>query len=417
MAVDPKDLAIFGGWAVRREFLPLHQPGFGPEEEAEVIAALRSGWVTMGPRVQRLEEAFRGLVGAPYALAVNSCTAALHLALVGLAIGPGDEVVTTPISFAATANVLLHVGAVPVFADVDPETLNLDPRAVAARITPRTKAILPVHLYGHPCDMDGLRELADRHGLVLIEDAAHAIEATYQNRRMGAGSAAAAFSFYATKNMTTGEGGMLVTWSEDLAERIEVLRSHGMSRGAWNRYGPEGFRHWDVLAPGYNYKLSDVLAAIGLAQLPKLEKFWVERRRLFHAYDRALADVPEIIRPAVRPDVRSAYHLYNIRVRVEQLRWTRDQVMAAVQAENIGLGVHFRAIHLHPYYRDRFGFQRGLCPVAEAASDRLFSLPLYPGLTDTDLHDVVTALAKVLEVARAHPFPAGTRENARTGAS
>jgi dTDP-4-amino-4,6-dideoxygalactose transaminase len=198
---------------------------------------------------------------------------------------------------------------------------------------------------------------------------------------------------------------MLITRNKDLAERIEVLRSHGMSRGAWNRYGSEGFRHWDILAPGYNYKLSDVLAAVGLAQLPKLEKFWVERRRLFHAYDAALAELPEIIRPAVRPDVRSAYHLYNIRVKVEQLRWTRDQVMAAIQAENVGLGVHFRAIHLHPYYRDQFGFRRGLCPVAEAASDRLFSLPLYPGLTDGDIRDVVAALAKVLAVARTHAFP------------
>jgi len=401
---DPNMLAIWGGSPVRTEFLPFHRPSFGPEEEAEVIAVLRSGWVTMGPRVQRLEEAFRDLLGAPCALAVNSCTAALHLALVGLGIGPGDEVVTTPISFAATANVVVHVGAVPVFADVDPETLNLDPRAVAERITPRTKAILPVHLYGHPCDLDALRDLADRHGLVLIEDAAHAIEATYQDRRMGAGSAAAAFSFYATKNMTTGEGGMLVTRNKDLAERIEVLRSHGMSRGAWNRYGSEGFRHWDILAPGYNYKLSDLSAAIGLAQLPKLEKFWVERRRAFHAYDAALADIPEIIRPAVRPDVRSAYHLYNIRVKVEQLHWTRDQIMAAIQAENIGLGVHFRAIHLHPYYREHLGFTRGLCPVAEEASDRLFSLPLYPSLTDDDIRDVVSALMKVLAVARKYPF-------------
>ena len=402
---DPKGLAIAGGPPVRAEFLPFHRPSFGPEEEAEVIAALRSGWVTMGPRTHRLEAAFRELLDTPYAVAVNSCTAALHLGLIGLGIGPGDEVVTTPLSFASTANVLVHLGAVPVFADVEPDILTLAPDAAAARITPRTKAIMPVHLHGHPCDMDGLKELADRHGLPIIEDAAHAIEATFRGRRMGADSTTAAFSFYATKNMTTGEGGMLVTRSKELAEGVEALRSHGMSRGAWNRYGSEGFRHWDVLAPGYNYKLSDVLAAIGLAQLPKLEKFWIERRRLFHAYDAALADVPEIIRPAVRPDVRSAYHLYNIRVRVEQLRWTRDQIMAAIQAENVGLGVHFRAIHLHPYYRDRFGFRRGLCPVAEAASDRLFSLPLYPGLTDGDIRDVVAALAKVLAVARTHAFP------------
>lgn len=402
---NPKGLAIAGGPPVRAKFLPFHRPSFGPEEEAEVIAALRSGWVTMGPRTHRLEAAFRDLLDTPYAVAVNSCTAALHLGLIGLGIGPGDEVVTTPLSFASTANVLVHLGAVPVFADVEPDTLTLAPDAAAARITPRTKAIMPVHLHGHPCDMAGLKELADRHGLPIIEDAAHAIEATFRGRRMGTDSTAAAFSFYATKNITTGEGGMLITRRKDLAEQAEILRLHGISRDAWNRYGEEGFRHWDILLPGYKYNMSDVLAAIGLAQLPKLEKFWVERRRLFHAYDAALVDIPEIIRPAVRPDVRSAYHLYNIRVRVEQLRWTRDQVMAAIQAENVGLGVHFRAIHLHPYYRDRFGFRRGLCPVAEAASDRLFSLPLYPALTREDITDIVTAVSKVLAVAREEPFP------------
>lgn len=404
---DSHALAICGGPPVRAEFLPFHRPSFGPEEEAEVVDTLRSGWVTMGPKTHRLEAAFREMLDIPYAVAVNSCTAALHLALLGLGVGPGDEVITTPLSFATTANVLVHVGATPVFADVEPDTLNLDPAAVAARIGPRTKAIMPVHLHGHPCDMDALRDLADRHGLLTIEDAAHAIEATYRGRKMGADSAAAAFSFYATKNITTGEGGMLITRRKNLAERAEILRLHGMSRDAWKRYGSEGFRHWDILLPGYKYNLSDVHAAIGLAQLPKLERFWVERKRLCERYDELLGDLPALIRPAVRPDVRSSYHLYNLRVKVERLRWTRDQVMAAVQAENIGLGVHFRALHLHPYYRERFGFQRGLCPVAEAASDRLFSLPLYPGLTEADVRDVVGAVTKVLDVARQHPFRSG----------
>jgi dTDP-4-amino-4,6-dideoxygalactose transaminase len=401
----PGTLAICGGPPVRREFLPFHRPSFGPEEEAEVVDALRSGWVTTGPKTHRLEAAFREMLGVPHAVAVNSCTAALHLALIGLGVGAGDEVITTPLGFATTANVLVHVGATPVFADVEPDTLNLDPAAVAARIGPRTKAIMPVHLYGHPCEMDGLEALARRHGLLLIEDAAHAIGAEYRGQPMGARADAAAFSFYATKNITAGEGGMLITRRKDLAERAQILRLHGMSRDAWKRYGDEGFRHWDILLPGYKYNLSDVLAAIGLAQLPKLAGFQAERQRLCAAYDRALADLPGLERPTVRPEVRSAYHLYSVRLRAEQLTWTRDQVMAAIQAENIGLGVHFRALHLHPYYRDRFGFRRGLCPAAEAASDRLFSLPLYPGLTDADVRDAVAAVRKVLAAARHHPFP------------
>jgi len=401
---DSKALAIFGGPPVRAEVLPFHRPSFGPEEEAEVVDTLRSGWVTMGPKTHRLEAAFREMLDVPHAVAVNSCTAALHLALIGLGVGPGDEVVTTPLSFATTANILVHVGAVPVFADVDTETLNLDPGAVATRIGPRTKAIMPVHLHGHPCEMNALRGLADRYGLFVIEDAAHAIEATYHGRKMGADSTAAAFSFYATKNITAGEGGMLITRRKDLAERAEILRLHGMSRDAWKRHGSEGFRHWDILLPGYKYNLSDVHAAIGLAQLPKLEKFWVERKRLSERYHQLLADLPEVIRPVVRSDVRSAYHLYSIRVKVEKLRWTRDQIMAAIQAENICLGVHFRALHLHPYYCDHFGFRRGLCPVAERASDCLFSLPLYPGLTEVDLHDVVAAVDKVVKVARENPY-------------
>lgn len=394
-----------GGPPVRREFLPFHRPSFGPEEEAEVIDTLRSGWVTTGPKTHRLEAAFREMLGGPCAVAVSSCTAALHLALVGLGVGPGDEVITSPVGFATTANVLVHVGATPVFADVEPDTLNLDPAAVAALIGPRTKAILPVHLYGHPCDLDALEALARRHDLLLIEDAAHAIGAEYRGRPMGSRADAAVFSFYATKNITTGEGGMLITRRQALADQAAILRLHGMSRGAWKRYGADGFQHWDILAPGYKYNLSDVHAAIGLAQLPKLERFWAERKRLFERYDELLAGMPDVIRPVVRSEVRSAYHLYSIRVNVERLRWTRDQIMTAIQAENIGLGVHFRVLHLHPYYRDHFGFQRGQCPVAEAASDRLFSLSLYPGLTDGDLRDTVTAVAKVLAAARDHPFP------------
>jgi dTDP-4-amino-4,6-dideoxygalactose transaminase len=389
-------LAIEGGTPVRPEFLPFHRPMLGPEEEAEVLDTLRSGWLTTGPRTQRFEAEFARYLGARYARGVTSCTAAMHLALVALGVGPGDEVITSPITFPATANVIVHVGATPVFVDVEPATLNLDVDQLEAQITPRTKAIIPVHFAGHACRMDALAALARRHGLAVVEDCAHAIETTWQGRHAGTWGNAGAFSFYATKSITTGEGGMLVTEDEDLAERIGVLRLHGISRDAWKRYGQEGFRHYETLSAGFKYNMYDLQAALGLAQFPKLEAFWARRRDIVQAYDAALASIPQIRRLEVVGPVRHGHHLYVVLVRTEELSRSRDEILNAIQKENVGLGVHFRAVHLQPFYRERYGFRPGQLPAAEYASERIISLPLYPAMDDRDVQDTIAAVSKVV---------------------
>lgn len=389
-------LAIEGGTPVRPEFLPFHRPMLGPEEEAEVLDTLRSGWLTTGPRTQRFEAEFARYLGARYARGVTSCTAAMHLALVALGVGPGDEVITSPITFPATANVIVHVGATPVFVDVEPATLNLDVDQLEAQITPRTKAIIPVHFAGHACRMDALAALARKHGLAVVEDCAHAIETTWQGRHAGTWGNAGAFSFYATKSITTGEGGMLVTEDEDLAERIGVLRLHGISRDAWKRYGQEGFRHYETLSAGFKYNMYDLQAALGLAQFPKLEAFWARRRDIVQAYDAALASIPQIRRLEVVGPVRHGHHLYVVLVRTEELSRSRDEILNAIQKENVGLGVHFRAVHLQPFYRERYGFRPGQLPAAEYASERIISLPLYPAMDDRDVQDTIAAVSKVV---------------------
>jgi len=398
--VHDERLVIEGGAPVRDSFLPFHRPSLGPEEEAEVLDTLRSGWLTTGPKTHRFEAAFARHVGAKHALGVTSCTAAMHLGLVALDVGPGDEVITSPITFPATANVVVHVGATPVFADVEPETLNVDVEQVEASITPRTKAIMPVHFAGHPCEMDALMHVAHRHGLAVIEDCAHTMEATLRGRRVGSWGDVGAFSFYATKNITTGEGGMLVTSKAELAERVEVLRLHGISRDAWKRNGLAGYKHWETLSAGFKYNMSDIQAALGLAQLPKLETFWDRRRAITKAYDDAFASIPEIARLEVKDGVRPSYHLYVILLRTERLSRTRDEILDALQLENIGVGVHFRGLHLHPYYRDRFGFKPGQFPTAEYASDRVLSLPLYPGMDDKAVDDTIAAVLKVVQRSR-----------------
>ncbi len=389
-------LAIDGGSPVRESFLPFHQPSIDSEDEAAVLETLRSGWLTTGPKAKRFEQVLAAYTGARHCVAVNSCTAALHLALEAAGVGADDEVITSPITFASTANVIVHRGASPVFVDVQPDTLNIDPAGIEAAITGRTKAIVPVDFGGHPCDLDPILEIARPRGLTVIEDAAHAIGAEYRGRRVGGIADLTAFSFYATKNITSGEGGALTTDNADWAERAGIMALHGISRDAWKRYSAEGYQHWDTIAPGYKYNMPDIAAALALSQFQKLDAFRARRAGLKRRMDARLGALPEITLPGERADVVHAHHLYPIVVRTEELGADRDTIMRAIQKENIGIGIHFRAVHLHPFYASTFGFRRGLLPHAEYYSDRTISLPLYPRMTDQDADDVVAAVEKVI---------------------
>jgi dTDP-4-amino-4,6-dideoxygalactose transaminase len=383
----------------RTHFLPFSPPAIGEEEIAEVVDTLRSQWITTGPKTRRFEVEFAATVGAPGALALNSCTAGLHTALATLGIGPGDEVITTPITFAASVNVIEHVRARPVLVDVEPDTLNIDPAAVAGAITPRTRAILPVHFAGHPADLDALFALADRHQLALVEDAAHALPAAYRGRPIGAGRNPAAFSFYATKNLTTAEGGML-TGDEDFLERARVFSLHGMSRDAWKRYDRGGSWRYDILLPGFKYNMTDIQASLGLAQLKKLGAFDARRREIVAQYQEAFGADDALQCPVERSEVSHAWHLYALRIRPEVLRIGRDRFLEELTRRNIGTSVHFIPIHTHPYYRDTYGYVAEDLPVAFQAFERLFSLPLHPRLSDADVGDVIEAVLDVANTFR-----------------
>lgn len=397
--LGPIEVPPVEGFRRRTEFLRFSPPSIGEEEVAEVVDTLRSGWITTGPKTHRFEQEFAAFVGSPAALALSSCTAALHTALAALEIGAGDEVITTPMTFSASANVVEHVGGHPVLADVEPDTLNLDPRAVEAAITPRTRAILPVHYAGHPADLDPLRALASRHRLHLVEDAAHALPARYRGTMIGAGTNPVAFSFYATKNLTTGEGGML-TAADELVGRSRVLSLHGMSRDAWKRYAQGGSWAYDVISPGFKYNMTDIQAAMGLAQLRKLAAFHARRRTVARRYSAAFAAHDALEPPTERPEVESAWHLYVLRLRPETLRIGRDQVIDELTARNVGTSVHFIPLHLHTHYRRRYGYAANAFPVAEVNYRRMLSLPLHPGLTDADVDYVVDAVLDVVSTFR-----------------
>ncbi len=377
------------------DYIMFHRPSLGLAEEEAVLAVLRSGWLTTGARTKALEKRFAAFRGCAHGVGTNSCTAALHLALVALGVGPGDEVITTPITFASTANVIVHAGATPVFCDVQPDTLNMDPESLAAVVTPRTRAIIAVHFAGHPCDMDEIADCVKGRGVVVIEDAAHAIEAEYRGRPTGSLGVAAAFSFYATKNVTCGEGGMLTTNDAALADRVSVLALHGISRDAWKRYSDEGYRHWDVVAPGFKYNMFDLQAALVDAQMDSLAGFWRRRRSLTEMYDEALGDTQGLEPLSRRDYVTTAYHLYVVRVG-QDAGVSRDAFIQALQSQGVGVGVHFRAVHLHPYYREAFGFRPGMLPVAEAAGDAVVSLPLYPSLREEQVERVVAACRRAV---------------------
>jgi dTDP-4-amino-4,6-dideoxygalactose transaminase len=387
---------------VRSDFLVFGSPDLQRPEIDEVVATLESHWIGMGPRCIRFEELFRQYIGCAHAVSVNSCTAGLELALDVLQIGPGDEVITTPLTFCATANVIVHRGARPVFVDVDAETGNIDPECVRRAISPRTKAILPVHLYGRPCEMDPLLALARERGLAIVEDAAHAIEARYRGRKVGAIGDMSVFSFYVTKNMTTAEGGMLTTENPVWADTVRVKRLHGISHDAWKRYSSEGFQPYDVLAAGYKFNMTDLQAALGIHQLARLEANLAIREQYWRVYDEGFSEMPEVQIPPRMPEEpvesgsRHARHLYTLILNTPPSPLSRWEFVEALKAENIGTGVHFVALHLTTYYREAFGYKRGDFPNAESISDRTVSLPLSPALTEEDLRDVIRAVKKVL---------------------
>jgi dTDP-4-amino-4,6-dideoxygalactose transaminase len=386
---------------MRETFLPFSTPTIDDDEINEVVDSLRSGWITTGPKVKRFEDAFKAYVGAPYAIPLSSATAGLHLTLLALGIKEGDEVITTPMTFASTVSMVILCGATPVLADIEPGTLNIDPAKIREKISPRTRAVIPVHFAGQSCDMDPIFALAREHGLTVIEDAAHAAGTEYKGRRIGSLDSISIFSFHPNKNITTGEGGMVCTADEALAEEIALLKFHGMSREAWKRFAASGSPNYDILMPGYKYNMMDIQAAIGIHQLPKLDRFIDTRTGIAELYNREFADVAELALPAYAPYVqRHAWHLYTPLVRIEKLDINRDQFMDELKRRNIGSGLHYKAIHHHPYYRDHLGIADDDLPMASYASERILSLPLFPRMTADDAEDVVTAVKEVIAAHR-----------------
>jgi dTDP-4-amino-4,6-dideoxygalactose transaminase len=386
--------------AMRPDYLVFGAPAMGDAEIEEVTSTLRSGWLGTGPRVARFEEEFADYTGATHAVAVNSCTAALHLSLLVAGAGPGTEVITTPMTFVATLNAIMHAGARPVLVDCDRETGLIDPDRIAAAVTPRTRVLLPVHMHGRPCAMDEILEIARDNDLLVVEDAAHAIEAQHGGRRVGTIGDLTCFSFYVTKNITTVEGGMVTTEREDLADRLKVLALHGMSRDAWRRYSDSGYRHYDVVEPGFKYNLTDLQAAIGLKQLPHIEEWLVRREAVWRRYDEAFRDLP-VGQPApVPPDVRHARHLYALLIDRDRCGIDRDTFMDRMHARNIGTGVHYIAAHLHTFYRDSLGYSPRDLPNATWISERTVSIPLSAHLSDDDVNDVIGAAHHAVEVVR-----------------
>jgi dTDP-4-amino-4,6-dideoxygalactose transaminase len=381
--------------ARRPDPIPFARPDVGDAEIADVIDVMRSGWLTTGPRVQRFERAFAEYIGVEHAVALSSCTAALHLSLLALGVGGGDDAATTPLSFCATANVILHVGARPLFVDVDRAGL-MDPAALAATITPRTRAVMPVHYAGRPADLDAIRAAANGVGASIVEDAAHCVEGAADGRKVGSSGEVACFSFYATKNLTTGEGGMATTRSAAIADWIRTASLHGMSRDGWSRYRTGQGAHYDVVMPGFKYNMTDLQAAIGLRQLARLPAMHARREALWTLYDEALAGLP-IERPAATPPgMVHGRHLYTVLIDERECGMTRDALMEALAARGVQTSLHFRALHLHPYYAERYGFVRGMYPNAEYISDRTLSLPFSSALTDAEALRTADALRDLL---------------------
>lgn len=383
------------GTTVKTEFLPFHTPCIDEREIRAVVETLESGWITTGPRTKAFEEAFAGYIGARHALAVSSCTAALHLCLDAIRLCEGDEVLVPTVTFTATAEVVAYFKAKPVLVDVDPVHFNLSPDDAERKITSKTRAIIPVHFAGHPSPMGCILDLAAANGLTVIEDAAHAIPARYRKQTIGTISPLTAFSFYATKTLTTGEGGMVTTEDDSLADRIRLMRLHGISRDAWKRYSAEGNWRYEILEGGYKYNLTDPQAALGLVQLSKCDSMWRARVEIAQKYDRALASVDAIRTPKVGFDVQPAWHLYVVLVEPSTLRLSRDEIIEELRSRGIGTAVHFIPLHLHPYYQRTWGYCAGQFPVAEDYFERCISLPIYPAMTPAQTDRVIDAIQDI----------------------
>jgi dTDP-4-amino-4,6-dideoxygalactose transaminase len=382
---------------VREEFLVYGSPLITQREVDAVNEVMKSCWIGTGPKVAEFEQRFCDYIGCRHAVALNSCTAALHLSLIASGVGPGCEVITTPMTFCATVNAIIHTGATPVLVDIDPLTLNIDPARIEAAITPKTKAILPVHFAGRSCDMDPIAAIAEKHGLLLIEDAAHAIETMYKGRKIGTIGNMTCFSFYVTKNIFTSEGGMVTCEDDELAARIKIYGLHGMSKDAWKRYSDEGFRHYQVVVPGFKYNMTDIQAAMGIVQIPYINEYLDRRRAIWKAYDAAFAGLPVTLPSAEEAGTVHARHLYTLMLNTNDILCTRDDFMNALQSENIGTGVHYISVHKHPYYREKYGYADDDFPAALDVSNRTFSLPLSPKLTDGDVADVIKAVTRIAD--------------------
>ena len=377
--------------------LPFSRPSLGDEEIEEIVHSMKSGWITTGPKCHQFEEDIKKYVGATHAIALTSATAGLHLALLAAGIGHGDEVITTSMTFAATVNVITLVGARPVFVDIGGD-LNINAELIESAITGRTKAIIPVHFAGFPCAMDRIMAIARRRNLVVIEDAAHAIGTEYNGRRIGSIGDMTVFSFHPIKNITTGEGGMLVTDNPAFAEKVRLLKFHGIRKDAWKRYGAKEIPQYEILFPGFKYNLTDLQAALGIHQIKKLDGFIEQRTRYAKIYQELLRDVKEIMLPETpaRKGTRHAWHLFVILADIDHLTIDRDHFMAEMLDANIGIGLHFPAVHLQPYYQKTFAYARGMFPRTEFVSDRIFSLPLYPGMSEGDVRDAASAVVEII---------------------
>jgi dTDP-4-amino-4,6-dideoxygalactose transaminase len=377
------------------EFIPFHKPTIGEDEIRSVVETLQSGWLTTGSKVKRFEEDFARYVGSKHAVAVNSGTAALHLALDAVGIKEGDEVIVPTMTFTATAEVVLYFKAKPVLVDCQPDTFNLDPTQLEAAITSKTKAIIPVHMAGQACDMNEILSIARKYDLRVIEDAAHALPASYRGKTIGTVGDITCFSFYATKTITTGEGGMATTDNSEWAERMRMMSLHGISHDAWKRYTKEGSWYYEVVSPGFKYNLTDIAAAIGIEQLKKCSEFWEARQRIAIIYEKAFAGLGEIQIPTCRKDVQHAWHLFVIQLNPQHLTIARNQFIEALREKGIGTSVHFIPLHLHPFYRESFGCKPEDFPNASVAFERIISLPIYPKMTEADVERVIEAVKSI----------------------